>query len=112
MGNTAMAPTNSSETVTENDNNISTLPQLIDEIALHYMLTQNSIELIRISDKEYYDNLIILTSNVIEKRFPFVPVTDSFNPLNSFSKEDAEFIAEIGYNTIRLGVLWAGFEPE
>jgi beta-glucosidase/6-phospho-beta-glucosidase/beta-galactosidase len=32
--------------------------------------------------------------------------------LNSFSKEDAEFIAEIGYNTIRLGVLWAGFEPE
>jgi endoglycosylceramidase len=51
-------------------------------------------------------------TNVIEKRFPFVPVTDSFNPLNSFSKEDAEFIAEIGYNTIRLGVLWAGFEPE
>lgn len=51
-------------------------------------------------------------TNVVEKRFPFVPVTDSFNPVDSFSKEDAEFIADIGYNTIRLGVLWEGFEPQ
>ena len=41
-----------------------------------------------------------------------MPVTDSFNPVNSFSREDAEFLAEVGFNTIRLGVLWAGFEPE
>ena len=67
MGNTASAP-NSSTQESHTESNITTLPYFIDEIAMHYMLTQNSIELIRISDKEYYDNLIILTSNVIEKR--------------------------------------------
>ena len=66
MGNTASAP-NSSIQDTQ-DTNISTLPYLIDEIAMHYMLTQNSIDLIRLTDKEYHDNLIVLTSNVIEKR--------------------------------------------
>jgi hypothetical protein len=65
MGNTASAPNNSTQTDGEN---ISTLPYLIDEIAMHYMLTQNAIDLNKISDKEYHDKLIILTSNVIEKR--------------------------------------------
>jgi hypothetical protein len=67
MGNTASAP-NGSTQESHTESNITTLPYLIDEIAMHYMLTQNSIELIKISDKEYYDNLIILTSNIIEKR--------------------------------------------
>ena len=65
MGNTASGPNNSTQTDGEN---ISTLPYLIDEIAMHYMLTQNAIDLNKISDKEYHDKLIILTSNVIEKR--------------------------------------------
>ena len=30
----------------------------------------------------------------------------------SFSVEDARLMASMGYNTIRLGVLWAGLEPE
>ena len=29
----------------------------------------------------------------------------------SFSVEDARLMASMGYNTIRLGVLWAGLEP-
>ena len=29
----------------------------------------------------------------------------------SFSEDDAKLMASIGYNTIRLGVLWAGLEP-
>ena len=66
MGNTASAPNSSTQESIES--NITTLPYLIDEIAMHYMLTQNSIDLIRLTDKEYYDNLIILTSNVLEKR--------------------------------------------
>jgi len=65
MGNTASGPNNSTQTDGEN---ISTLPYLIDEIAMHYMLTQNVIDINKISDKEYHDKLIILTSNVIEKR--------------------------------------------
>ena len=63
MGNTASAPNGSTQT-----NTISSLPSQIDEIAMHYMLTQNTIDLIRLTDKEYYDNLIILTSHIFEKR--------------------------------------------
>ena len=29
----------------------------------------------------------------------------------SFAEDDAKLMASIGYNTIRLGVLWAGLEP-
>ena len=29
----------------------------------------------------------------------------------SFSEDDAKLMASMGYNTIRLGVLWAGLEP-
>ena len=65
MGNTASSPNSS---IDKSDNNISSLPYFIDEIALHYMLTQNAIDLHNITNKEYQDNLIVLTSNVIEKR--------------------------------------------
>ena len=30
----------------------------------------------------------------------------------SFAEDDAKLLASMGYNTIRLGVLWAGLEPE
>lgn len=65
----------------------------------------------RIKDNDGRERIFHGT-NVVEKRFPFVPVTDSFNAKDSFSREDAEFMEDIGYNTIRLGVLWAGFEPQ
>ena len=47
----------------------------------------------------------------MEKMTPFVPRTDGFNAKNSYSREDAEFMADMGYNTIRLGMTWQGFEP-
>ena len=71
MGNTSSTPnssTTNSDFETDHESNITTLPYFIDEIALHYMLTQNAIDLHKITNKEYHDNLIILTSNVIEKR--------------------------------------------
>ena len=63
MGNTASAPNSSTQ-----ETNILSLSAQIDEIAMNYMLTQNTIDLIRLTDKEYYDNLIILTGNIFEKR--------------------------------------------
>ena len=30
----------------------------------------------------------------------------------SYSEDDARLMASMGYNVIRLGVLWAGLEPE
>lgn len=49
--------------------------------------------------------------NVVFKTSPFVPITTHFDARYSFSEDDAKLMASIGYNTIRLGVLWAGLEP-
>ena len=48
--------------------NIKSLSQTIDDIAIHYILKQNVIDLLRLTDKEYYDNLIILIGNVFDNR--------------------------------------------
>jgi hypothetical protein len=61
MGNTISSSVNE-------QNNMDSLSSQIDDIAIHYILTQNTIDLLRLTDKEYYDNLIILTSSVIEKK--------------------------------------------
>jgi len=50
-------------------------------------------------------------SNVVYKTTPFIPITTKFDARYSFSEEDADLMASMGYNTIRLGVLWAGLEP-
>jgi hypothetical protein len=47
----------------------------------------------------------------VYKTSPFIPITDHFDARYSFSTEDAALMASMGYNTIRLGVLWAGLEP-
>ena len=54
---------------TSQNQNMTSLASEVDDIAINYILTQNTIDLLRLTDKEYYDNLIILTSSVIEKRF-------------------------------------------
>jgi len=56
------------EEMNESSNDISNLPEQIDDIAVGYILTQNTIDLIRLGDKEYYDNMIILTSSILNKR--------------------------------------------
>ena len=64
--------------------------------------------------------------NVIMKTIPFVPITTHFDARHtetqsnqrlvficrySFVDEDAQLLASMGHNTIRLGLLWAGLEP-
>ena len=39
----------------------------VNDIAIHYILKQNVIDLLRLTDKEYSDNLIVLVSSVFEK---------------------------------------------
>jgi hypothetical protein len=48
--------------------NIKSLSQTIDDIAIHYILKQNVIDLLRLTDKEYYDNLIVLIGKVFDTR--------------------------------------------
>ena len=43
------------------------MTDLVDEIAADFILKQNLIDMLRFSDKNYYDNMIILTSSIINK---------------------------------------------
>lgn len=43
--------------------------QIIDYIATHYILTMDFQSLTKLNQKEYCDNLVVLTSNIIEKYF-------------------------------------------
>ena len=39
----------------------------VNDIAIHYILKQNVIDLLRLTDKEYADNLVVLVSSVFDK---------------------------------------------
>ena len=65
MGNATSSPNGANRPPYTNINNLS---KEIDDIAIHYILKQNTIDLLRLTDKEYYDNLIILTSKIIDHR--------------------------------------------
>jgi hypothetical protein len=43
--------------------------QIIDYIATHYILTMDFQSLVKLYDKEYCNNLVVLTSNIIDKYF-------------------------------------------
>ena len=60
MGNTFSSPNEPTD--------IKSLFTHIDDIAIHYILKQNTIDLLRLTDKEYYDNLIVLVSNLFDRR--------------------------------------------
>jgi endoglycosylceramidase len=49
--------------------------------------------------------------NVIEKKFPWYPGTDLFDPSSSLSAEDMANLKAWGLNAVRLGVMWPGVEP-
>ena len=50
--------------------------------------------------------------NVIQKGEPWYPVYEGFNVNTSFSDVDMSRWEEWGFNAVRLGVEWPGFEPE
>jgi hypothetical protein len=57
---------NSFSVLPDDNNSSSDIKKKIDDIAINYILTQNSIDLIRFTDKEYYDNVIVLTANILK----------------------------------------------
>ena len=66
MGNTI----NSSSQPTD----MKSLASHIDDIAVHYILKQNTIDILRLTDKEYYDNLIVLVGNLFEKKLSDIEI--------------------------------------
>ena len=55
---------NSFSAIPDNADHESDIGKKVDSIALNYILTQNSLDLLRLTDKEYYDNMVILTANI------------------------------------------------
>ena len=49
--------------------------------------------------------------NAVYKTPPYHPITSEFDPLYSLSDQDVKNFVDWGFNIIRLGVLWAGVEP-
>jgi hypothetical protein len=71
MGNTFSSPNQT--------NDIKSLSSHIDDIAIHYILKQNTIDLLRLTDKEYYDNLIVLVSNLFDRRLSDMEIGSIYN---------------------------------
>ena len=62
----------------------------VNDIAIHYILKQNVIDLLRLTDKEYADNLIVLVSSVFDKNL----TPEEIGLLNSHIGESEETVQE------------------
>ena len=60
---------------TQNNKQFSNFYEIIDYIASYYILTMDFKSLSKLSDKDYCDNLVVLTSNIIQKYFNDLDVT-------------------------------------
>jgi hypothetical protein len=72
MGN-MNTKTNKNETVLNPE--IHTTKQLVDDVALKYILTMNFESLTKMHQKEYCDKLVILTSKIIEEKLHPIEIT-------------------------------------
>ena len=50
--------------------------------------------------------------NVVYKLPPYIPDTEKFDPLYSLSKEDIKIMKKLGFNFVRLGIIWESVEKE
>jgi len=51
-------------------------------------------------------------TNVVVKVPPYIPTTGAYDPVWSFGPEDIQILKDNGFNSIRLGLMWAGVEPK
>lgn len=67
----------SSSSINDSPNKLNTknVGDLVDYIATHYILTMDFRSLTKLFDKKYCDNLVILTSEVIERNFTEMEIT-------------------------------------
>ena len=49
--------------------------------------------------------------NVVYKGPPWYPTLDKFNINTSFVKKDYKILENLGFNSVRLGIMWPGVEP-
>ena len=68
---------NQTSSINDSPNKLQTksVGELVDYIATHYILTMDFRSLTKLFDKKYCDNLVILTSEVIERNFTEMEIT-------------------------------------
>ena len=84
MGNQVSTSINSSNDKLDN----KTVGKLVDYIATHYILTMDFQSLTKLFDKKYCDNLVILTSEVIERHFTDMEITYLAERVKDGNKSD------------------------
>lgn len=47
----------------------------------------------------------------VYKVFPYHPKLEAFDPFDSLSQVDMQFLKDNGFNVVRLYVAWPGVEP-
>jgi endoglycosylceramidase len=55
-------------------------------------------------------SLIFHGVNVVYKQAPYIPITDTFDPLLSLNDLDINYMKQMGFNIVRLGVIWESVE--
>jgi hypothetical protein len=98
MGNTPSTSTNSKNTKTNSEKQFDNFYQIIDYIATYYILTMDFKSLSSLSNKEYCDKLVIITSDIIQKYFNDMEITylaqriKGGEEINELAKEKVMFV--------------------
>jgi len=92
MGNIA------SNTKSKSQTDFNNFYQIIDYIASYYILTMDFKSLSNLSNKEYCDKLVVITSDIIKKYFNDVDITylaqriKNGEEVNELTKENVLFV--------------------
>jgi len=95
MGNTASSSKN---TKTNNEKQFENFYQIIDYIATYYILTMDFKSLSNLSNKEYCDKLVVITSDIIKNYFNDLEITylaqriKNGEEVNDLTKENVMFV--------------------
>ena len=103
MGN--LFSTNNSTEESYNTTNTTSLISHIDKIATNYILTQSMMDMLRFADKEYYENMIILTAYILKNQLTSLDlgiikhrVMNGYEDSNNNNLNDSVYVS----NTNRL----------
>jgi hypothetical protein len=101
MGNISSINSNAKNGKTNNNNNnkdFDNFYQVIDYIATYYILTMDFKSLSNLSNKEYCDKLVVITSDIIKNYFNDLQITylaqriKSGEEVNELAKENVMFV--------------------
>lgn len=98
MGNTSSTNSTNSKNASQNKKDFDNFYQVIDYIASYYILTMDFKSLSNLSNKEYCDKLVVITSDIIKNYFNDLQITylaqriKNGEEVNELAKENVLFV--------------------